>query len=254
MKPVILRKSSPRPTPPPVDSWLASLSESGHTLFSMATSQKSPSHAGTKMVAEQHHEIAFLLRWFSEGPGRWMDLFDQGRYFSSYVPTKDPENPLLRCTAVAYSAKALARVQGRKPVMGGSTTRIELYPEPHFVDWYHKAAKFYDAAVSLLLRALENNSECGLSHGSLYRKQSDADGLLAASAMLCTYEFLDASMSEWAKHVNGAKTLLLQTLKPSSTIISKAWRATFWNIARQDVLAACTCTPSVSITYLTSRM
>jgi hypothetical protein len=113
---------------------------------------------------------------------------------------------------------------------------MELYLERHSVDWYHKAAKFYDTAVSSLLQALRENSE------------SDTDELLAASAMLCTYEFLDASMSEWAKHVNGATTLLLQTLKPSPTIISKAWRATFWNIARQDMLAACTCTLSISIT------
>jgi hypothetical protein len=223
--------------------------------------------------------MAFLLRWFSEGPGYWMDLFDMGRYFSSYVPVKACENPLLRYAAIAYAAKSLARVQGRKPVVGGNVNRqarMELYPDAHMVDWSHKAARYYDIAVSLLLQALKTdaisspNSDSECVDGSIdledrNRKRrrtssnttfkSSSDELLAASAILCVYEFLDASVPEWAKHLNGAKSLLviaqermmpLQMPTPSSTtatanlgFISKARRATFWNIARQDMLAAC---------------
>jgi hypothetical protein len=83
----------------------------------------------------------------------------------------------------------------------------------------------------------------------------NSDELLAATAILCVYEFLDASVPEWSRHLNGAKSLLdiakermmpLQLpspgtplLSPSSTRMSKARKATFWNIARQDMLAAC---------------
>ena len=237
-------------------------------------------------MTEQHHEIAFLLRWFSEGPGYWMDLFDFGTYFASYVPVKARDNALLRYAALAYSAKALARVQGRKPVMGGSVTHqacMELYPEAQSVDWYHKATEYYDTAVSLLLQALkeesiiisesesdceqsQRSSELSYSNDGPSRKRrrtsssstsykSNTDELLAASAILCVYEFLDASVPEWKKHLNGAKSLLviaqermmpLQIPTPNSTVtaanlgfISKARRATFWNIARQDMLAAC---------------
>jgi hypothetical protein len=227
---------------------------------------------------QSDHEIAFLLRSFSEGPGYWMDLFDFGTYFASYVPAKACENLLLKYAAVACAAKALARVDGRKPVMGGSIARqarMEQYPEAPYVDWKHKAAVYYDTAVSLLLHALKEDvtsspePECELRqhNGDLapdYDGQapkrrrtssntsfvSNTDEVLAASAILCVYEFLDTSLSEWVKHLNGAKSLLVlsqeQLPTPTSTISSansnlssKARRATFWNIARQDMLAAC---------------
>ncbi|KAF1841519.1 uncharacterized protein K460DRAFT_379591 [Cucurbitaria berberidis CBS 394.84] len=265
-------------TPTPIDPRLTSPFESSTDY----TPRRSTPRSDTESMTKQDHEIAFLLRWFSEGPGYWMDLFDLGTYFASYVPVKARENPLLKYAAVACAAKALARVQGRKPVMGGSATRqarMEQYPNAPLVDWKHKAAVYYDNAVSLLLKALKtdttitpDDSDCEvrLRNGSLpygsnvpapkKRKVSDsssfvssADELLAASAILCVYEFLDTSVSEWAKHLNGAKSLLvlaqdrvmpLQMPTPGSTMsssfnfISKARRATFWNIARQDMLAA----------------
>jgi hypothetical protein len=212
-----------------------------------------------------------------------MDLYDVGTYFASYVPVKARENPLLKYAAVACAAKALARVQGRKHAMGRSSTRRsrgDLYPDGCAVDWKHKAAVFYDHAVSLLLQAVKNDassspdtSDCELrQHNGVAtfgcdgqapkrrRTSSNAtsmvnsDDLLAASAILCVYEFLDTSISEWAGHLNGAKSLLiltqermkpLQMPSPGSPVssatynfISKARRATFWNIARQDMFAA----------------
>jgi hypothetical protein len=275
-------------TPPPIDPSLTSPFDISNNRIprSISVAQQTSSTNGFDHIAEQDHKVAFLLRWFSEGPGYWMDLFDLGTYFASYVPVKAQENVLLRYAALAYSAKALARVQGRKPVMGGSVTHqacMELYPDAQSVDWYHKATQYYDIAVSLLLQALkeesivtsegESDSEqrrrsSGLSHttdGSSRKRRrtssssttykSNTDELLAASAILCVYEFLDASVPEWAKHLNGAKSLLviaqermtpLQMPTPDSTanssnlgFISKARRATFWNIARQDMLAAC---------------
>ena len=276
-------------TPPPIDPRLHSPYDPSADYMprssSIASSRRSPPRSdGGESMIEMDHEIAFLLRWFSEGPGYWMDLFDLGTYFASYVPVKARENPLLKYAAVACAAKTLARVQGRKPVMGGSVTRqarMELYPDASLVDWKHKAAVFYDNAVSLLLQALKNDatptpedSDCELRqrNGEVAygydvqapkrrRKSSNdsfvsnTDELLAASAILCVYEFLDTSVLEWSKHLNGAKSLLvlaqermmpLQMPTPSSTMsaahynfISKARRATFWNIARQDMLAAC---------------
>ncbi|KAF7672307.1 c6 zinc finger domain-containing protein [Alternaria burnsii] len=268
---------------PPIDPRLNSPYDSAdhmHRSVSIASSRRSPprSDSGVSIVQDDH-EIAFLLRWFSEGPGYWMDLYDLGTYFASYVPVQARENPLLKYAAVACAAKSLARVQGRKPVMGGSVTRqarMEQYPEASMVDWKHKAAVYYDTAVSLLLQALKmdvasspDESECELRNtNSAYdgpapkRRRtssntsfvSNTDELLAASAILCVYEFLDTSVSDWTKHLNGAKSLLvlsqehvmpLQLPKPTSSVpsasfnfASKARRATFWNIARQDMLAA----------------
>ena len=251
---------------------------------SISSSRQSPPHYDGDSLKENDPEIAFLLHYFSEGPGYWMDLFDLGTYFASYVPVTACENSLLRYAAVACAAKALARVQGRQPVMGGSAARqawMDLYPETHLVDWKHKAAVFYDHAVSLLLYALKTDATVTLDntegepvrgHGDLAygdnvrppshprtsssdSSVSNTDEMLAASAILCVYEFLDTSVSEWAKHLNGAKSLLvltrdrvvtLQIPTPTSPIslirpkvTSTARRATFWNIARQDMLAAC---------------
>ena len=99
------------------------------------------------------------------------------------------------------------------------------------MDWKHKAAVYYDNAVSLLLYALKteptitpDDSDCEFGPDSFNGRSpkrrrtssntsvvTSSDDLLAASAILCVYEFLDASMSEWAKHLDGAKSLLVLT-------------------------------------------
>jgi len=191
------------------------------------------------------------------------------------VPVQARENALLKNAAVACAAKTLAQVQGRKSG-GAKQARMEVYPGASSVDWKHKAAIYYDNAVSLLLQALKSDttitpddSDCEFrqQNGDMVRPakrrrtssnvscKSSTDELLAASAILCVYEFIDSSMSEWAKHLSGAKSLLLhsqermtplQMQSPGSPLsssslnfISKARRSTFWSIARQDMFAAC---------------
>ncbi|PVI05631.1 hypothetical protein DM02DRAFT_639295 [Periconia macrospinosa] len=162
-----------------------------------------------------------------------MDLFNLSTYFASHVPIKAYKNLLLKDAAVAYAAKALARK--------------------------YKAAVFYDNAISLLLQALKNSANSTPDDSNCEPRYYNSDvtyrhNLLAASVILCVYKFLDTSISEWTKHLNGAKSLLvlaqerivpLQMPTPNSTMlsatcnfISKARRAAFWNIARQDMLAA----------------
>jgi hypothetical protein len=273
-------------TPPPIDPRLSSPYDPSADYMprssSIASSRRSPPRSDREFPIDKDHEIAFLLRYFSEGPGYWMDLNDLGTYFASYVPIKARENPLLKYAAVACAAKALARLQGsRRSSMRPS--RPDMYPEASMVDWKHKAAVFYDNAVSLLLQAVKNDTnstpdatDCELRHhngniaeafdaqapkrrrtSSSASFVSNPDDLLAASAILCVYEFLDTSISEWAGHLNGAKSLLvltqermkpLQMPSPGSPVlsatynfVSKARRATFWNIARQDVLSARKC-------------
>ncbi|KAF2142042.1 uncharacterized protein K452DRAFT_227477 [Aplosporella prunicola CBS 121167] len=226
---------------------------------------------------ESDHEITYLLRYYSEGPGQWMDLFDLGSYFGSYVPVKAHSNPVLKYAAAAYAAKGLGRIRGKRPIAGGNgirRARTELYPNAHSVDWYHKAAEYYDHAVSLLRQALQEDSRGSaapegqwrggdppdrLGHAkrrsvsSISPSRCNSDELLAATAILCVYEFLDASGLEWSRHLNGAKSLIdiakdsmmpLQLPSPGiplqqqSPRLSKARRATFWNFARQDMLSA----------------
>jgi hypothetical protein len=268
-------------TPPPIDPRLTTPFDATSDYIprscSMSSSRQSPPRSNSESFMTKDHEVAFLLRYFSEGPGRWMDLFDRDTYFASYVPVQARENTLMKYAAVACAAKVLSQTQGRKST-GRCQPRVEVYPGSSSVDWKHKAAHYYDNAVSCMLQALKSDAtitpddsdsefrqhNSDLAHPMKRRRtssnastKSGTDEILAASAILCVYEFLDASMSEWAKHLNGAKSLLVhsqermmpfQMQSPGSPVstsslsfISKARRSTFWNIARQDMYAACKC-------------
>lgn len=281
----------PSQATPPIDPHLRSphtSSVDGYTPRPRFTRRRTSNIIDPSPVLE--HEVAFLLRYFSEGPGLWMDLFDLGLYFTYYVPAKAVTNPLLKYAAVACSAKALGRHHGIKPKLGGNATRqarMELYPDIRSVDWFHKAAMYYDHAVSLLRQAIqddshqassgtpavsENDTEMTWQQGepdaaslngserkrrrlSSLSQKTSSDEILAATAILSVYEFLDASVPEWSRYLNGAKSLIdvakdrmmpLQLPSPSYLLhqstqfrISKANKACFWNIARQDMLAAC---------------
>ncbi|KAK2871887.1 hypothetical protein FQN49_002724 [Arthroderma sp. PD_2] len=233
---------------------------------------------------ETEHEIAFLLRHFSEGPGQWMDLFDLDQYFGSYVPVKALTNSLLKCAACAYAAKQLGRVSGVKAVVGGvckNQARMELWPDADRVDWYYYGAKYYEKAIQLLMEELQHDGQSqplsaseaygqwqagelgdALDHTSKRRKISSAGGrlsgahsdeVLAATAILSVYEFLDATGPAWDRHLSGVKSLLdiakagmisLETQDSSGNLavpapgFSKARKAIFWNFARQDYLSA----------------
>ena len=211
-----------------------------------------------------------------------MDLFDMETYFASHVPVKALTNPLLKHAACAYAAKQLGQVKGRKSIVGGACSRqanMELWPDADQVNWLWIGAKHYDKAISLLMEVLQQdrgstplksptafsqhqstgvNCETGSDRTKRRRLSGgnqDSDELLAATAILCVYEFLDASRAAWSRHLNGTKSLLdvaevgMMPLQlpingtslpsPQRTRSSKARTAIFWNFARQDFLAAC---------------
>ncbi|KAB8229522.1 uncharacterized protein BDW43DRAFT_188538 [Aspergillus alliaceus] len=237
---------------------------------------------------ETDHEIMFLLRHFSESPGLWMDLFDLGTYFASYVPVKARTNPLLRYAACAYAAKQLGRVKKTNPTACEAFTLalMRRWPEAKNVDWIWRGAKYYEKAIQLLMKELQPNKgppplstpeafgqwqAAELSEGNdpnnprkRRRRYSESrfsngvrsDEVLAATAILSVYEFLDATGPAWNRHLSGVKSLLdvaevgmmplEQHPSPGEALpqplkrpgLSKARRATFWNFARQDYLAA----------------
>ena len=155
--------------------------------------------------------FAFLLRDFSERAGLWMDLFDLNRFFANKVPVLAARCPLLLYSCAALSAKSLARVHGRKPVVGGQVTtdrqsRLEHWPgaAPTVEGWVCRAREYYDMAVSLLRQALAGATRPQTSSlpdqtspEAIYAAQAeplpstDSDELVAATAVLCIYEFLD---------------------------------------------------------------
>ncbi|KAJ5099325.1 transcriptional regulator family: Fungal Specific TF [Penicillium argentinense] len=227
--------------------------------------------------AETNFEIAFLLRHYSEGPGLWMDLFDQGTYFASYVPVQARSNPLLKYAACAYAAKQLGRVKGTKAKMGGVCSRqaiMEVWPDKEN-DFIWHGAKYYEKAIQLLMKQLQPGTESPPPLGEAGSRDDvenprkrrrrisnnrisqgvHSDEVLAATAILSVYEFLDATDPAWNRHLSGVKSLLDMAevgivppdrrrlsgdgrYAPMKNGLSKARRATFWNFARQDYLAA----------------
>ena len=215
-----------------------------------------------------------------------MDLFDQATYFGSHIPVKAITNPLLKHAACAYAAKQLGRVNGTKPIVGGPCSKqasMEGWDGPENEDFALVAARHYENAISLLMEALnwdrgtsEANSseeidkrqyaprtlEGMVAERRLRRRlfgsaQSTAgsDDLLAATTILCGYEYLDASNAAWARHLSGTKSLLdvvevgIMPLESPTTSgpfsasrnarkPSQARKAIFWEFARQDFVAA----------------
>ncbi|PGH32503.1 hypothetical protein GX50_04677 [[Emmonsia] crescens] len=186
---------------------------------------------------ESDHEIAFLLRHFSEAPGLWMDLFDLGTYFASYVPVKAVTDPLLKYAACAYAAKQLGLVKGNKAIVGGVCSRqamMEVWPDTEKVDWYYYSAKYYEKAIQLLMEALRHDGKsaplsnleafgqwqaaelCNDPERSHKRRRysnsrlssAHSDEVLAATAILSVYEFHDATGPAWNRHLSGVKSLL----------------------------------------------
>lgn len=266
---------------PPIDPSIQSTADRRRSSFTPRSSLGTASDQKPDPEVETGHEAAFLLRHFSEAPGLWMDLFDLGTYFASYVPVKALTNPLLKCAACAYAAKQLGRVKGAKAPAGGVCSRqavMETWPDSKNVDWSWYGAKYYERAIQLLMKELQLDKEPPpseefgqwshpydeknahkrrrrFSNGRL-SNGVHSDEVLAATAILSIYEFLDATDPAWNRHLSGVKSLLdvaevgmtpLEQLHfrdfafqlPKKAGLSKARKATFWNFARQDYLAAC---------------
>lgn len=230
-------------------------------------------------------------KWDTDSMRR-MDLFDLGTYFASYVPVKALRNPLLKYAACAYAAKQLGRVKGAKSPAGGVCSKqasMETWPGATKVEWTWYGAKYYEKAIQLLMKELQPDKGppplstpeafgqwqaaelCEDANNTRKRRRRfsesrfsngvHSDEILAATAILSVYEFLDATGPAWSRHLSGVKSLLdvaevgmmplerrapagdnpFQT--PKKVALSKARKATFWNFARQDYLAACECLP-----------
>ena len=180
-------------------------------------------------------------------------------------------------TVISYAAKQLGRVGGVKSPVGGfcsQQSRMELWPGGKKPDGLWLASKYYDKALTLLQKALEeqrhwsdhdseissdartdtiadsgDSPEVVRSQRSRHRPRT-SDELLAATAILCEFEAMDANGGAWSRHLTGTKSLLDVAevgMQPSDGIpdaqdqvkFAGARKAIFWNFARQDFGAAC---------------
>jgi hypothetical protein len=269
-KPIHVRTSSYTSVRPP----------STH-LLSKGTTGSSP--------AIREPDVAFLMRDFSEHAGAWMDLFDLGQFFATEVPLLAVNCPLLLYSCTALAAKSLSRISSTSNTISDAQllpqrhSRLALRPGPPLdaEGWVRKGRENYDLAVSLLRQALAGaimsdpadlpettSAETASVTQGAPLPSTDSDELVAATAILCVYEFLDASGAEWSRHLDGAKSLfgvakdrmvpLARDPEPVSLAnqirerlaghdsslddvtggLSRGRTAIFWNFARQDMLSA----------------
>ena len=133
-----------------------------------------------------------------------MDLFDQEKHFGNLVPLKALRDALLRNAIAAVAAKQLGRVKGTKSYMGNQYQKpatMEIIDDVPEIDWFYKAANYYDKAIAfsrLYLQAVSGNFSNPPSpntQGTL--TMANTDDLLVAVSIFSLYESLDNLEMGW---------------------------------------------------------
>ena len=200
---------------------------------------------------EREHEMAYLIRHFTENLGPWMDLFDADKHFGHLVPLKALRDALLRNAIAAVAAKQLGLMKGEKPFTAMQCQRpasMEIMRDVCQVDWFYKAANYYDKAIAfsrIYLQLLSGNlSNAPSPNTALSVPTANSDDLLVAVSIFSLYESLDNVEAGWLQHLTGLRSLLnvVGTKEVSKNEIASAItvgrRASFWNFARADYQAA----------------
>lgn len=133
-----------------------------------------------------------------------MDLFDKDKHFTHLVPIKALRDALLRNAIAAVAAKQLGRVKGGKPFVGLQAQRpsaMEVLDEPVEIDWFYKAANYYDKAIAFsrqYLQAVSGSlSNPPTPNAQMALSMANSDDLLVAISLFSMYESLDNLDSGW---------------------------------------------------------
>ncbi|KAJ5086879.1 hypothetical protein NUU61_008186 [Penicillium alfredii] len=149
-------------------------------------------------------ETASLLRFYQNGIGVWMDIFDSPHTYQNEVVRYSLSSPLLMHAVCALAPKQMSLIQNK------------------FL-WEPASSRFYGESLSLLIKELTEQS-------------TNRDFLLAASILPGSYELLAQPGIDYQRHLNGAHTLILccNIGEQGSFFV----QASFWIYARQDVALA----------------
>ncbi|KAL6910649.1 hypothetical protein GGI43DRAFT_390713 [Trichoderma evansii] len=274
-------------------SWLSDVNLEGYAASGYdpeadksQTSEKLETEASSPMPdasTEADHETAYLIRYFAERISPCLDVFDIERFFGHIVPIKAIRSPLLQNALAAIAAKQFGKTK-RETYMASHQTpgrsMLEMYSNEAHIDWFYKAASFYDKAIGHMMRLLQtlrdgspasspgstSSVDAGLGlHSavspSFKRRRVESsqgshtivDDLLSAISVFLLYESLDNRFAEVSRHMSGAQYLLTFNLKQlyESTEINRrngtyglharrAWQASFWNIVCIDWITSYT--------------
>ncbi|KAF5714303.1 Zn(II)2Cys6 transcription factor [Fusarium globosum] len=221
-------------------------------------------------IVETDPELSFFLRQFADTMGNWMDLFDMDRHYHRVIPMLAWSSPLLLYSACAVAAKQLTLVE---PSPQELRSYMEFRQTTSHKDFAWYSTKYYDRAISLLLRYVSDLSS-GDSGQEIAEQQSERDHnpkpcrneIIIAATILSVYEFLTASDQTWSEHLDGIRSFIRLSdelgfnFQPTSAslildpLLPSLLRAACWNFARQDFLAACETSPSLFKHFSTSLL
>ncbi|KAG5760064.1 hypothetical protein H9Q72_011817 [Fusarium xylarioides] len=205
-------------------------------------------------IVETDPELSFFLRQFADTMGNWMDLFDMDQHYHRVIPMLAWSSPLLLYSACAVAAKQLTLV---KPSPQEPRFYIQSWQTGFQKDFAWYSTKYYDRAISLLLRHVSNlssgdsgqeNAVQQSEHG--HNPKPCGNEIIIAATILSVYEFLTASDQTWSEHLDGIRSFIGLSdelgfnFQPTSAgpvldpLLPSLLRAACWNFARQDFLAA----------------
>lgn len=163
-----------------------------------------------------------------------MDLFDLDMYFSRFVPLKTTHNLMLRSAVAAVTAKHIGRCY-RSTFLKESRHSFHSIADDYDadVDWFYKAASYYDKGISYLRNTLhrlprslgrlsvndmsteasqrgaiwtswdrqnESTTPQNLNHvDSNHILKDEIEDLMTAIAVFSLYESIDGYSSEWSQ-------------------------------------------------------
>jgi hypothetical protein len=181
----------------------------------------------TNSPDDSERETAYLVRYFVERISPCLDVFDGEHYFGHVVPTRTLRSALLRNSLAAVAAKQFGKTKGQglsemsQPPSGAMLRR-------HFdssdVNWFYKAASFYDKAIGFVMERLhslqraesmstlsdsptDNDANPATAARSSFpskrrrvernkHQSNTTDDLLAAISVFLLYELLDNRQTE----------------------------------------------------------
>lgn len=182
---------------------------------------------------EADQETAYLIRYFAERISPCLDVFDIERFFGHIVPIKAIRSPLLQNALAAIAAKQFGKTKRETYSSNHQTpgrSLLEQYSDTAHIDWFYKAASFYDKAIGHMMRLLQTLRDGSPSpspgttpssvdmpaslHSAVSpsfkrrRVSSDqgshnvVDDLLAAISVFLLYESLDNRFAEVSRYAS----------------------------------------------------
>ncbi|KAI1084581.1 hypothetical protein F5B20DRAFT_522227 [Whalleya microplaca] len=153
---------------------------------------------------------AVLFRSFAETAASWLDLFDPSRHFSTHATRLALRNQGLMKSILALAARHDAMIQTNLGRSGADANEA--------IQYYYETLHYVQTAIKK------------------YDSYAHSEELLGTAIVISTYEMLDASDSNWKRHLKGV--FWIQRSQNVNGASGGLRQSVWWAWLRQDVWAA----------------